>query len=254
MDYGEVERKLLTFIQGELKATSLDFIVLGLSGGLDSSVVAVLAKKALKRIGLENNLLAVMMPTSSSQAIHMQHAKDLCKSFDIDYSIVPIDDIVKSYFKKDGASSLRIGNFSARARMSILYDISSFKNGVVIGTSNKSELALGYGTLYGDLACAFNPIGNIYKSELFGFAKYLGICDEIINKAPSADLWEGQSDEKELGFTYKQIDEVLRDFLDNSVTKSKLLEKKYNKKLVDMVVKRYNSNRFKRRLPNIAKL
>ncbi len=250
----EVEKKLISFIRYELEQTSLKSIVIGLSGGLDSAVVAVLAKKALKSMSLEDNLYAVMMPTTSSNKLHIQHAKDLCDKFCIDYTIVPISNIIDSYFSKDKVSSLRVGNFSARVRMSILYDISSLKNGVVIGTSNKSELALGYGTLYGDLACAFNPIGNIYKSDLFEFAKYLGINDEIINKAPSADLWEGQTDESELGFSYVQIDEVLRDFIDKGLSKDELLKKKYDKQLVDMIVKRYGDNIFKRRLPNIAKL
>ena len=124
---------------------------------------------------------------------------------------------------------------------------------MVIGTSNKSELLLGYGTIFGDLASAFNPIGDLYKSEIFEFAKFLGINEEIISKPPSADLWEGQSDEDDLGYSYAQIDEVLAKFVDERWTKKELLEI-YDNNLVEMLLKRVYQNQFKRKMPLIAKL
>jgi NAD+ synthase len=149
---------------------------------------------------------------------------------------------------------LRIGNFSARMRMSILFDISARESSLVLGTSNKSELLLGYGTLFGDLASAINPIGDLYKSEIFEFASYLGVCKSIINKPPSADLWEGQSDEEEIGYSYAQIDAVLRDFVEKRLSRDELLEIGYEKKLVDMLIERIYKNQFKRKPPVIAKI
>ena len=124
----------------------------------------------------------------------------------------------------------------------------------IVGTSNKSEILLGYGTLFGDTACAINPIGELYKSDAFDFAKFLGIPDSIISKKPSADLWEGQSDEEELGFTYKVMDDVLKQLIDNNKTKAELLSTGVDEKLIDMLQYRVKANAFKSKLPTIAKI
>lgn len=245
--YIEIEIFLINFLKNETKRVGFENVVVGLSGGLDSAIVAVLLKKAFNK-----NLLAIMMPSSTSSEKSLIDAKALCEKFDINYKIEPIGNLVDNYFKDKKFSSLQKGNFSARVRMSILYDYSTIFNALVIGTSNKSEIALGYGTIYGDLACAINPIGDMYKSDLFEFAKYLGVNERIVNKAPSADLWENQSDEEELGFSYKQIDVVLRDFLDKKKSKDELLSK-YDKDLVSMVINRFYQNEFKRKLPIIAR-
>ncbi|PID48256.1 MAG: NAD(+) synthetase [Proteobacteria bacterium] len=248
-DYSKLERYLTTFLKNEVEKNNFKNVVLGLSGGLDSAVVAVLLQKVFGK-----NLTAIMMPNATSNQDSLNHAKKLCKKFHIDFTIEPIDKLVDAYFKDKNPNPLQMGNFSARMRMSILYDISAKLNALVIGTSNKSELLLGYGTIHGDLACAINPIGDIYKSDLFGFASHLGVIEEIINKAPSADLWEGQSDEEELGFSYEKIDEVLRDFIDQKLSYEELLEKGYDKNLINMITKRFYQNQFKRQLPIIAKL
>ena len=138
--------------------------------------------------------------------------------------------------------------------MNILYDISSKTNSVVVGTSNKSEIMLGYGTIYGDTACAFNPIGEIFKSDLFEFASYLGICKDIIEKKPSADLWSGQSDEDELGYSYKTLDEVLKVISKNVDISKDELSKQFDEKLANSVLKRFNNNKFKTQIPPIAKI
>lgn len=247
--YSLIEKFLVAFLQNEVKKTGLDNALVGLSGGLDSAVVAVLLKKAFNA-----NLTAVMMPSSASSSESVSDAKALCEKFDIDYVVEPIGELVSTYFKNKTTSPMQKGNFAARMRMATLYDLSVTYKALVIGTSNKSELMLGYGTIYGDLASAINPIGDIYKSDLFGFAKYLGVNDAIVQKAPSADLWEGQSDEKELGFTYAQIDKVLIDFVENRLSEKELLEKGYEGELVKMIQKRIYQNQFKRRLPIIAKL
>ncbi|MDH5465488.1 MAG: NAD(+) synthase, partial [Thiovulaceae bacterium] len=151
-------------------------------------------------------------------------------------------------------SDLRKGNFSSRMRMSVLYDISARENALVLGTSNKSELMLGYGTLHGDLASAINPIGDLYKSEVYELAEYLGVSKEIISKPPSADLFEGQSDEVDLGYTYSEIDQALKLYVDERATKAEVIAQGIKPALIEMLIKRIYQNQFKRRPPVIAKL
>ncbi len=245
----ELVKKFLTlFLQDEVNKTGLKKVVLGLSGGLDSAVVAILAKDAFGE-----NLRAVIMPSQFSSQKNIDDAKSLCEKFNILYELVEIAPLLNSYFS-DYSNKLRVGNFSARVRMSILFDISARDGALVLGTSNKSELMLGYGTIFGDLASAINPIGDIYKSELFEFAKFLNVPDEIINKAPSADLFEGQSDEADLGFSYYEIDRVLIEFVDNRLNESELRALGFNSNLIDMVIERVYKNQFKRKMPLIAKL
>lgn len=245
--YEKVEKHLIHFLQHEVEKTGFKNVILGLSGGLDSAVVAVLLKKAFKK-----NVTAIMMPSHSSNKQSLKDAKKLCKKFDIAFKIEPIGGLVKRYFKNREKDGLRIGNFSARMRMATLYDLSVAKKALVIGTSNKSEIALGYGTIFGDLACAINPIANLYKTEIFEFAKYLQIPKSIIKKPPSADLWKGQSDEKDLGFSYANIDLVLKDFLDTKLGKDEILKKGYDIKLIEMIFSRYYTNRFKSTPPIVA--
>jgi len=240
-----IKKYLIKFIQDELYKTGLTKAVCGLSGGIDSAVVAVLAKEALG-----NNFKAILLPSQHSSSSSITDALSLCKKFDIINETISIAPLLEAYPIND---NLRKGNFSARMRMAILYDKASEVNGMVIGTSNKSELLLGYGTIFGDLASAFNPIGDLYKSEIFEFAKFLGVNEEIINKPPSADLWEGQSDEDDLGYSYAEIDEVLAKYVDERWTKEELL-KIYDKNLVEMIIKRIYQNQFKRKMPLIAKL
>ncbi|MRJ06673.1 MAG: NAD(+) synthetase [Epsilonproteobacteria bacterium] len=240
-----VEKYLVRFIREEIEKTHLLRGICGLSGGIDSAVVAILARKALGR-----RFKAILMPSQYSSPQSVADAEKLCKKFDIPYEIVSIAPLLEAYPIKN---KLRLGNFSARMRMAILYDKSAQYKGLVIGTSNKTELLLGYGTLCGDLASALNPIGDLYKTEIFEFARYLGVIEEILNKPPSADLWQGQSDEKELGYSYEEIDPVLMEFVDNRATQKELMEK-FDRKLVEFVVKKVYQNQFKRKMPIIAKL
>ncbi len=246
--YELLEKFLVKFLQDEVLKTGFKKVVVGLSGGIDSAVVAILAKKAFK-----DNLLCILMPSQFSSKESIDDAKELSEKFDINYEIISIEPMLKAYINEK-MSSLRIGNLSARLRMCILYDISARENALVIGTSNKSELLLGYGTIFGDLASAINPIGDLYKSEIFEFAEYLGVTNNILNKPPSADLWEGQSDEDDLGFSYAKIDKVLKDFIDNRFSKEELLQKGYDKKLCDLITKKIYQNQFKRKPPIIAKV
>lgn len=249
IDWKDVKQQLLSFLKDELKKANLNKVTLGLSGGLDSAVVAILCNEVFK-----DNLNCVLMPSQFSSKNSLKDAIELCEKFDIKYEIVSIEPMLKSYINSMNNDKLRIGNFSARMRMSVLYDISSRENSLVVGTSNKSEILLGYGTIFGDTACAINPIGNIYKSDEFEFAKILGVPKSILNKPPSADLWEGQSDEEELGYSYNQLDEVLKLLIDQDTSKEKLLKLGFEKKLLDMVEYKVKANSFKMELPKIAKI
>ncbi len=250
MNNTQVKNRLVKFIQDELKKTKAQKLVVGLSGGLDSAVVAVLC---LHAVG-SDNLRCILMPSQNSSDSSIDDAKQLCHKFDIDYDIVHIGQVVHSYFLDKSHTPLQVGNFTARVRMATLYDISSSIDGVVVGTSNRSEILLGYGTIYGDTACAFNPIGNIYKSSLYKFGSYLQITENILTKKPSADLWSGQTDEQELGYSYEKIDEVLKKLVDDNIDSSQLVEHGYDKALIDMTIGRMTKNSFKRYMPNIAKI
>lgn len=177
INWNHIEEQLIDFLKKQVEKIGLNRVTVGLSGGLDSAVVAVLCKKAF-----DKNMSCVLMPSQFSSQSSIDDAKKLCEKFSIDYEVVDISAMVNAYIDKMDNDKLRIGNYSARVRMSVLYDISSRDSSIVVGTSNKSELLLGYGTIFGDIACAINPIGEIYKSDEFEFAKHLGVIDEIINK------------------------------------------------------------------------
>ena len=247
--YQLIEFFLIKFLQDEVYKTGLKNATLGISGGIDSAVVAVLAKKAFG-----NNMLGIMMPSSNSSQNSLDDALSLCNKFAIPYEKISIAPMLESYFKDKTVSNLRIGNFSARARMSVLYDISARDGALVLGTSNKSELLLGYGTIFGDLASAINPIGDLYKTQIFEFAKYLKIPEEIISKPPSADLWEGQSDEDDLGYTYATIDKALEAFIDDRMSEGEMKEAGFEPKLISLIKDKIYKNQFKRKQPIIAKI
>ncbi len=247
--YSNIKNYLVNFLKEETFKTGLTKAVLGLSGGIDSAVVAVLAKEAFG-----DNLLTILMPTQYSSKGSIEHALELCEKFDIKHEIVEIAPLLKAYSYNENSSTLRVGNFSARMRMAVLFDISAREGSLVLGTSNKSEILLGYGTLFGDLASAINPIGDLYKSEVFEFAKFLGVPRSIISKPPSADLWEGQSDEEEIGYTYNQLDEVLKAYVEDRLSLKELLERGYDKDMCKMIIDRIYKNQFKRKPPVIAKL
>lgn len=142
----------------------------------------------------------------------------------------------------------------ARERMSILYDQSARFNALVVGSGNKTELLLGYGTLYGDMACAINPLGNLYKAQVWGLAREVGVPQEIIEKVPSADLWQGQTDEDELGFQYGEVDRLLNPMIDNKLGRGELIRKGFQEDLIERVMERIRSSEYKRRMPAVAEI
>ena len=249
MVWDKIKKELLSFLKDEVTKTGLKNVTVGISGGLDSAVVAVLCKEAFG-----DNMTGVLMPSQFSCDSSLDDAFELCKKFDIAYEVVEIAPMVQAYIKNMDEDKLRIGNYSARMRMSVLYDISARDNSLVIGTSNKSEILLGYGTIYGDIACAINPIGEMYKSDEFEFAKFLNVTPAIINKKPSADLWEGQSDEDDLGYSYKEMDTVLKELVDNNKSDVELFSLGFQEELVSMLKYRIKANAFKGKLPVIAQI
>jgi NAD+ synthase len=249
MNWQSIKDQMIEFLITEVKNAGLDKVVVGISGGLDSAVVSILCKEAFGE-----NMLGIIMPSHYSSDHSVKDAKELCEKFNIKHEVIPITPMVEGFEKNMNNDKLRIGNFSARMRMSVLYDISAREKALVVGTSNKSEILLGYGTIFGDIACAINPIGEIYKSDEFEFAKFLGVPKSILSKRPSADLWEGQSDEDELGYSYKVMDDVLKKLVDNNVGEKELISSGVSKELVDMLNYRIKSNAFKGKLPKIAKI
>ena len=247
----DIHNELVEFLRENFKKAGFSKAVLGLSGGIDSALVAYLLRDALGK----ENVLAIMMPYKSSNPDSLNHAKLVVEDLKINAKTIEITDMIDAYFKNEkDASSLRMGNKMARERMAILFDYSSEENALVVGTSNKTEIYLGYSTQFGDSACALNPIGDLYKTNIWDLSRYLKIPNELIEKKPSADLWEGQTDEQEMGLTYKEADQVLYRMLEENKTVEEVLAEGFNKNLVDNIVRRMNRSEYKRRMPLIAKI
>ncbi len=246
-----VTRILVGFLRSEIRRTGFQKAVFGLSGGVDSSVVAYLLAEAL---GPEN-VLAVCLPYKTSSDETRAHSKLVIRNLGLPSVEIPITRQIDAYFQhQSDVSTLRLANKCARERMTVLYDQSAAVGGLVVGTSNKSELLLGYGTQHGDLASAVNPIGDLYKTQLRELGRHLQVPDEILDKAPSGDLWVGQTDEDELGFTYDEVDRLLVLMVDRRWHRDELIDAGFSERFVDDVRRRIRVNQFKRRMPVIAKL
>lgn len=245
-------RGLLTrFIRTEITRTGFTRGVLGLSGGIDSALVAYLAAEAL---GPEN-LLCVRMPYKTSSPDSLDHAMLVIQDLGVPYLDVPITDMADGLISRfPEMSHVRKGNIMARCRMIVLYDQSEAFRGLVIGTGNKTEILLGYSTLYGDSAHALNPIGDLYKAQVRQLAREVGVPQPILDKAPSADLWAGQTDEQELGFTYEEADQLLYLLVDQRYTPEECVQAGFRREFVETVVRRVRRNHFKRVMPPVAKI
>jgi NAD+ synthase len=242
---------LVGFIRDEVGKVGFEQVVVGVSGGVDSAVVLALCTRALGPASVH----AVLMPYRTSAQSSSDDAIALCDSLGVAYEVLDISPAIDAYFERQpDAGRARRGNKMARERMTVLYDLSFARDALVVGTSNKTELLLGYGTVHGDMAHAINPVGDLYKTQVFSLAAFLGILDEILTKPPSADLWEGQSDEDDLGFTYAEVDAILFHFIDERFSVEELHPLGFEPALVDKVVRRVRDSQYKRRLPVIAKL
>ena len=265
LNFPLIYKHLGNFIKSEVFKAGLKRVVLGLSGGIDSAASCFLAVSALGK----DNVTALIMPYESSSKSSIEDALKVVNTLGIKYYVSDISNQINEYFKNETDETersenadatdgivlkLRKGNKMARERMSILYDYSYKLNSLVLGTSNKSELLLGYGTLYGDTASALNPIGDIYKTQIYQLAEHLGIPKTIINKPPSADLWEGQSDESELGFTYKTADDIMYLLIDKMYKPEVVISLGFEENIVNNIYERIKKSQYKRRMPLIAKV
>ncbi len=248
----DLVRKLLTrFIYSEITRTGLKKAVLGISGGIDSALVAFLAAEALGR----ENVLGVRMPYKTSSQDSLDHAQMVIDALQMPSLTIPITEMADGLIAKfPDMSNMRKGNIMARCRMVTLYDQSEAFGGLVIGTGNKTEIMLGYSTLYGDGAHAINPIGDLYKAQIRQLSRAVGVPQPIIDKAPSADLWAGQTDEQELGFTYEEADKLLYLLVDQRYSPEECIEAGFEQKFVETVVRRIRRNHFKRVMPVVAKI
>src|SRR5579885_860827 len=245
------ERLLTGFIQNEVRKVGFERVVVGLSGGIDSALSAFLAAKALG----PQNVLAVMMPYRTGGPESLADARAVVDKLGIQSKTIEITAMADAFIAQSGAdTNKRKGNIMARTRMVVLYDQSEDFGGLVLGTSNKTELLLGYGTLYGDMASALNPLGDLYKTQVWALSEHMGVPEAIVNKTPTADLWVGQTDEGELGFTYRQVDEVLFQLVDERYSEAELIERGYNAEFVHKTARLIASSQFKRALPVIAKV
>ncbi len=246
-----VRRLLVGFIQNEVRKVGFERVVLGLSGGVDSSLVATLAAQALG----PKNVLGVLMPYKTSDPKSRSDALQVVKQLGIEHLEIDISPQIDAYFERfPDADQRRRGNKMARERKSIEYDHSSAWRALDIGTSNKTELLLGYGTIYGDMASAINPIGDLYKTQVWQLADAVGVPTAIVQKAPSADLWAGQSDETELGYQYRMIDQLLYYLVDRRYSIDELKRQGFDEAFITEIIRRVRENQYKRRLPVIAKL
>jgi len=248
----KLARKILTgFIKSEISRSGFNRAVIGLSGGIDSALSCYLAAEAL---GPEN-ILAVRMPYKKSSPASKEHAGLIIDKLGIQSIDIPVTAMADPLIERfPSMNNVRKGNIMARTRMIILYDQSVDFNGLVIGTSNKTEILLGYSTIYGDSACAINPIGDLYKTQVRQFSHDLGIPPEIVDKPPTADLWIGQTDEDELGFTYEEVDKLLYLLVDQRYRPEDLLDLGFGEAFVKKVINLVRRNQFKRIMPPIAKL
>ena len=245
---GADAHRLEEFIRNFLDQNGFSRVVIGLSGGVDSSLSGALGARAL---GAEN-VLGLIMPYKNSDPQSEKDALALAAHFGFKTERIDISPAVDAFFGDGGASSVRRGNKMARERMSILFDIAARENALVLRTSNKTEICLGYWTWYGDSACSLNPLGGLYKRDVRRLAQYVGVPENIVAKSPSADLWPGQTDEDELGLTYDLADKVLEKIIEEGETSlDKIVASGVDDSVVKKIVERINRFAFKRSLPAI---
>jgi NAD+ synthase len=252
VDWEVVRTTIKRFIKGKLLQAGSNGYVIGLSGGVDSSLAATLAVEA---VGAEK-VLGIMMPYKTSSENSVTDSELLVKHLAIEHRKVDISPMIDAYFSDiDDSLRLRAGNKMARERMAVLFDIAQETGRLVLGTGNRTESCLGYTTWYGDSACSINPVGELYKTEVWALAELVGVPEQIRKKPATADLWAGQTDEGEIGVAYATIDRILRRIVDDDVlSMSKLEEDGFDRADLSRVVSLLNQNSFKRRQPDVAPL
>ncbi len=250
IDEALVRRMLVAFLREEAKKSGHRRVVVAVSGGVDSAAVAALAAEAFG----PGNVTALFMPYRTSDAASREHAELVAKTFGVALEEIDITPQVDAYLGRLGEiDRVRRGNKMARERKSIEYD-RAWPDGLVLGTSNKTELLLGYGTRHGDMACDLNPVGDLYKTQLRELSIHLGVPDVVVRKPPTADLWQGQTDEGELGFTYAQADLILYHLVDRRLRPAELIANGFDAPLVNNIREKMRRSHYKRVMPLIAKV
>jgi len=242
MKIEQVKQQVITFLKQSVGPKPA---ILGLSGGIDSTLVAYLATEALGA----DKIHVLILPSSTNSKEDLDYANLVVKNLNLESSVLNLEPILKAYQQttdKLFISAKSLGNLKARIRMSLLYGKANELDGIVLGTGNKTELSVGYFTKYGDGGVDLLPIGDLYKTEVRELAKHVGVPQEIIDRAPTAGLWEGQTDEGELGITYEKLDKILmaieqKENLDN-----------FDKDDVQQVKQRMKNAEHKLKMPQIA--
>ncbi len=248
----DLARQILTeFIRTEITRAGFSHAVINLSGGLDSTLSCYLAVEALGA----QNVLALILPYKTSTPDTGEHARLVIDALGVHSLTIPITDMADGLISRfPEMDRIRQGNVMARMRMIALYDQSAAYAGLAVGTGNKTEILLGYTTLFGDAACAINPLGDLYKTQVRQLAKAMGVPQVILDKPPSAGLWLGQTDEGELGFTDAEVDQLLYLLVDQRYRPEDCVEAGFDESFVRAVMERVERNQFKRVMPPIAKL
>ena len=252
IDVEKTKNDIVEFVQNKVSEANADGLVVGLSGGIDSTVAAFLACEA---VGKEN-VFGVVMPSTTTPTEDKLHGTAIAQQLGINYKEMAIDSILNEFLSVTQIEEdiLAIGNLKARIRMSIIYFYANSKNYLVTGTGNKSEISIGYFTKYGDGACDIEPIGDLYKTDVFELAKYLGVPQEIIDKPPRAGLWNNQTDEDEIGMTYKLLDKILYRFIEKEIDAKSIAEEldiEVNE--VNDIIDRVKRNHHKTEVPESPK-
>ncbi|MCD6361676.1 MAG: NAD+ synthase [Armatimonadetes bacterium] len=246
LDWEAVADRIADFVRGQIHGAGRERGIIGLSGGIDSAVSAYMAVRAL---GPEN-FTAFMMPYRTSSPSSLEDALLVVGELGVEHEVIEITPMVDAYFEMfPDADQIRRANMMARQRMAVLYDQSERHDALVVGTGNRTEALLGYTTLWGDMASAFNPIGDLYKTQVRALARHIGVPERIITKPPTGDLWVGQTDEGELGFTYADADQVLTRAVDRGMSADEIEAEGFDGELVKAVLARMAATEFKRRLP-----
>jgi len=246
-----VTRVLTSFIREESYKAGFECNIIGVSGGLDSTVCTYLAVRAVG----PKNIFGLIMPFKDYDQEGVQLAEEICRLLGINFEKIDISPQVEAYFSRHPVEQAVLrGNKMARERMSILYDYSARLKAMILGTSNKSELLIGYGTIHGDLACGINPMGDLYKTQVLQLAQYLEVPEKILRRKPTAGLWPGQTDEDEIGLSYEELDQILFKLVDERLTPDEATKTGLDEKKVRRVSELIRKSEYKRKMPPIAKL
>lgn len=252
IDVEKTKNNITEFVQNKVSEANADGLVVGLSGGIDSTVAAFLACEA---VGKEN-VFGVVLPSTTTPTEDKLHGTTIAQLLGINYKEMAIDSILNEFLSVAQLEEdiLAIGNLKARIRMSIIYFYANSKNYLVCGTGNKSEISIGYFTKHGDGACDIEPIGDLYKTDVYELAKYLEIPQEIIDKPPRAGLWNNQTDEDEIGMTYKLLDKILYRFIEKEIDADSIA-KELNIEVneVNDIINRVERNQHKTQVPESPK-